>query len=126
MSDRPPPHLPQLVGIDAYGRGGFRFGGMSHQGSLLCLPSGIWAWPVSSAADITETSLAPVFAEAEEISLLLVGTGFDTAAIAPTLRRRLRELHIGVEVSTTGAAVRVFNIVLAERRKVAAALLATE
>ena len=35
--------------IDAYGKGGFRFAGMSHRGSLLCLPSGIWAWPVAQA-----------------------------------------------------------------------------
>ena len=33
--------------IDSYGRGGFRFAGMSHRGSLLCLPSGIYAWPVT-------------------------------------------------------------------------------
>ena len=42
------PHFPQAAPIDAYGNGGFRFAGMSHQGSLLCLPDGIWAWPVTS------------------------------------------------------------------------------
>ncbi len=41
------PHLPHPAPIDAYGNGGFRFGGMSHRGSLLCLPDGIWAWPVN-------------------------------------------------------------------------------
>ena len=40
------PHLPRPAPIDAYGKGGFRFAGMSHRGSLLCLPDGIWAWPV--------------------------------------------------------------------------------
>ncbi len=44
------PHLPRPVPIDAYGNGGFRFGGMSHRGSLLCLPDGIWAWPVRRGA----------------------------------------------------------------------------
>ena len=40
------PHLPTPAPIDAYGNGGFRFGGMSHRGSLLCFPDGVWAWPV--------------------------------------------------------------------------------
>ena len=35
--------------IEAYGKGGFRFAGMSHRGSLLCLPDGIWAWPVATS-----------------------------------------------------------------------------
>ncbi len=41
------PHLPLRVPVEGYGKGGFRFGGMSHRGSLLCLPSGLWAWPVT-------------------------------------------------------------------------------
>ena len=46
------PHLPRRATIEGYGKGGFRFAGMSHRGSLLCLPSGIWAWPVAAAAEI--------------------------------------------------------------------------
>ena len=33
------PHLPRRVPVDGYGKGGFRFEGLSHRGSLLCLPS---------------------------------------------------------------------------------------
>ncbi len=46
------PHLPRPAPIEAYGNGGFRFGGMSHRGSLLCLPDGIWAWPVDGCRRI--------------------------------------------------------------------------
>ena len=46
------PHLPLRVPVDGYGKGGCRFGGMSHRGSLLCLPSGLWAWPVARAEDL--------------------------------------------------------------------------
>ena len=42
------PHLPRPAPIESYGNGGFRFAGMSHRGSLLCLPDGSWAWPVNS------------------------------------------------------------------------------
>ncbi len=56
--------------IDGYGKGGFRFGGMSHRGSLLCLPSGIWAWPVTDAGRAsTEAALAPVFARGRRDSI---------------------------------------------------------
>ena len=58
------PHLPHPAPIEAYGNGGFRFAGMSHRGSLLCLPSGIWAWAARSRR-IDEAALAPVFAEAD-------------------------------------------------------------
>ena len=50
------PHLPYPVPIDAYGNGGFRFATMSHRGSLLCLPDGIWAWPVKTVSEITEAA----------------------------------------------------------------------
>ena len=73
------PHLPRPAPIDGYGKGGFRFAGMSHRGSLLCLPSGIWAWPVNAASEISEASLAQVFAEASEIGLFLLGTGVEPA-----------------------------------------------
>ena len=48
---------------------------MSHRGSLLLLPSGIWAWPVTEASAITVEALAPVIAEADRIGLFLIGTG---------------------------------------------------
>jgi len=118
------PHLPHQVAIDAYGSGGFRFGGMSHRGSLLCLPSGIWAWSVAAPQEITETNLAPVFAEAEAIELFVVGSGPDLRPLPEALRWRLRDYRIGLEVMATGAAVRTYNILIGENRRVAAGLIA--
>jgi uncharacterized protein len=116
--------LPRRVPIDAYGAGGFRFGEMSHRGSLLALPSGMHAWPVSRAAEIDEASMRPVLLEAEAIRLLLVGTGADLAPLDQALRWRLREAGIGVEAMPTAAAIRTWNVLLAEDRQVAAALVA--
>jgi uncharacterized protein len=61
------PHLPRRAPIDAYGDGGFRFAGMSHRGSLLCLPDGIWAWPVNDVSELTEAALSAVFDRAESL-----------------------------------------------------------
>ncbi|MCJ2096377.1 MTH938/NDUFAF3 family protein [Methylobacterium sp. J-072] len=109
--------------IDTYGNGGFRFAGMSHRGSLLLLPSGVRAWDVTSPQAIDRTSLRPVQVEAAGIELLLVGTGLDIAAIDPSLRGWLKDAGIGLDVMQTGAAARTYNILVAENRKVAAALI---
>jgi len=114
------------VPIEAYGRGGFRFAGMSHRGSLLCLPSGIWAWPVDRAEAITEAALAPAFAEASAIGLFLLGAGREPWIMPDALRRRFAEVGVSVEVARTGTAVSTFNILLGEGRRVAAALIAVE
>jgi uncharacterized protein len=120
------PHLPRRVPIEGYGKGGFRFGDMSHRGSLLCLPSGLWAWPVVKASDITEQSLAPVFAEASDIGLFLLGTGHDGWIMPDALADRFRALNINVETTRTGTAVSTYNILLGEGRRVAAGFIAVD
>jgi uncharacterized protein len=118
------PHLPGTAPIDAYGNGGFRFAGMSHRGSLLCLPSGIWAWPVATPADIDEAALAPLFAEPGRCEFFILGTGETPWLMPGWLRGKFRDCRLGVEVMTTGAAVRTWNIVVAEQRPVGAGLIA--
>lgn len=119
-------HFPQQVGIDAYGNSGFRFADMSHRGSLLCLPTGMFAWPATVPGEITIDTLAPVLAAAADIEVLMIGLGHDITGLAPEVRAALREHGIIVEAITTGSAVRTYNVLLAEERAVAAALLAVE
>ena len=109
--------------IDAYGNGGFRFAGMSHRGSILAMPSGIRAWPPRSARDLTFEAFEPLLAEAAAIDLLLLGTGAEIGPVPDLVRRRLGEAGIGVDAMQTGAAARTYNILAAENRKVAAALI---
>jgi uncharacterized protein len=120
------PHLPRRVAIDGYGKGGFSFAGMSHRGSLLCLPSGIWAWPAQQASDIDEASLARVFAEADDIGLFLIGAGRESWPMPDPLRLRFHQAKMTVEVARTGTAVSTYNILLGEGRRVAAGLIAVD
>jgi uncharacterized protein len=99
---------------------------MSHRGSLLCLPSGIYGWYAPVPAALDASSLARVLAEAEQIETLLVGTGREIVLISPDLRERFREAGIMADSMSTGAAVRTFNVLLAEDRAVAAALIAVD
>ena len=118
------PHLPRAALIDAYGDGGFRFEGMSHRGSLLCFPDGIWAWPVTNVAGLTAESLAAAFDRAGNLDFFLIGTGGDPWPLPEHLRLRFREVSLRVDSMPTGAAVRTFNILLAEDRRVGAGLIA--
>jgi uncharacterized protein len=118
------PHLPRQTVIDSHGDGGFRFAGMSHRGSLLCLPDGIWAWPVAKAEDLTDEALALVFARADALDFFILGTGSVQLNVPAALRTRFRDAHISLDAMTTGPAVRTYNVMLLESRRVGAGLIA--
>jgi uncharacterized protein len=119
-----PARYPGVAPIEAYGTGGFRFAGMSHRGSILCLPSGIYAW--EPALPLEPAAFAAVLAERTGISLLILGTGERQVLPAPSVRRAFAEAGVALEAMDTGAACRTYNVLLAEGRPVAAALIARE
>jgi uncharacterized protein len=118
------PHLPRSAPIEAYGKGGFVFAEMSHRGSLLCLPDAIWAWPVMKPNEIDRASLERVFAAANSIDTLIIGSGTDVWLCPSGLREALRAARVVLDTMQTGPAVRTYNIMMGERRRVAAALIA--
>jgi uncharacterized protein len=118
------PHLPRSAPIDAYGNGGFAFAEMSHRGSLLCLPDAIWVWPVARPEQIDRASLQRVFGAADSIDTLIVGTGTAVWLPPSELREALRAVKVVLDAMQTGPAVRTYNIMIGERRRVAAALIA--
>lgn len=118
------PHLPRPAPIDAYGDGGFRFAGLSHRGSLLCFPDGIWAWPVNNVTDLTAITLQAVFERADRLDFFLIGAGRDPWVLPEQLRTHFRDVALSIDTMPTGAAVRTYNILLAEDRRVGAGLIA--
>jgi uncharacterized protein len=119
-------HFPGRAPIEAYGNGGFRFAAMSHRGSLLCLPSGIYGWEPKDVASLVADDFARLFAEADTIEILLVGCGKELKPIPKPLKAALSQARISADPMSTGAAVRTFNVLLAEDRAVAAALIAVD
>jgi uncharacterized protein len=117
-------HLPRQTPIEAHGGGGFRFADMSHRGSLLCLPDGMWAWPVTTPAAITDATLALVFARAEELDFFILGVGAAPWTLPAALRTKFREAHVSVDTMATGPAVRTYNVMQMEGRRVGAGLIA--
>ena len=112
--------------IGAYGGGGFTVDGERLTGSLLIFPRRVAAWPVTAFAEVTLDSLAGVLAEAPAVELLLVGCGARQELAPAALRDGLRAAGIAADFMDTGAACRTFNVLIAENRRAAAALIAVE
>ncbi len=117
---------PQAVELEAYGKGGFRFADMSHKGSLLILRSGIYSWDYTSFNQVDAGAFASLFKEAEQTEFLVFGTGEQQVFPSLALRQAFIEANLGLEVMDTGAAARTYNILQAEGRSIAAALIAVD
>ena len=118
-------HYPGRAPVDAYGNGGFRFAGMSHTGSIMMLPSGISAWDANAGAELTFFHFVRVFAEQRsDFQFLLLGTGVTQVFPSLDIRRAFIDAGLGLDVMTTGAACRTYNVLLAEGRPVGGAFIA--
>ena len=107
--------------IESYGAGGFRVSGAAYNGPILVLPQGTHNWAVAALSEASAANLGLVI-EAK-VEILLIGCGRQLAPTPPALRQELRAHGIVVDAMDTGAACRTYNVLLAEDRRVGAALL---
>lgn len=115
-------HYPGRAPIDSYGAGGFGFAGMSHRGSIIALPSGIYEWNPNPAA-LAPEDFAMAIAERERIDFLLIGMGHEMARPPKPVRAALEAAGLMYDAMATGHAVSTYNLLLEEKRRVAAALI---
>jgi len=108
--------------IESYGPGGFRITGVAHAGAVLVFPERTLPWTADRFAAVDLAALQPVVAHGA-IEILLLGCGARLEPLPPALRQALRAHGIGVDAMDTGAACRTYNVLLAEDRRVAAALI---
>jgi uncharacterized protein len=111
--------------IEAYGGGGFRLSGARHEGSVLILGDEPRAWGVADPAGLSLAALRPVIeAGPAEVEFLLLGMGARNALPPREVRDGLRAAGLGLEFMDTPAAARLYNLLTAEGRRLAAALIA--
>jgi uncharacterized protein len=119
------PEIPQgRQVVESYGPGRFRISGVAHAGSVLIFPERTVAWPVKTMAGLSNAAFAEVFAADPAVEILLIGCGPQLLPLPTDLRNGLRARGVGCDVMDTGAACRTYNVLLAEARRVAAALIA--
>ena len=123
-----PAFTPGSHPIGAYGHGAFAFAGMLHEGSILATPQGVRAIEATSVDDLDPKTLAPLIAECAErpgsVEFLIVGTGARMAPVGRPLKDALKRAGLRFEAMATGPAVRVYNVMQSENRRVAAVLIA--
>ena len=107
--------------IDSYGGGGFRVAGAFHEGDMLLLGPAPARW---AAEGFAPEAFGVVIEGAADLDVLLIGMGAEIAPLPGPARRALEAAGIGVEVMSTASACRTYNVLLAENRRVAAALIA--
>lgn len=102
--------------IDGYGPGFFRVGGLVHQGGIVASPQGVTGW---SGLD----DRAPLKSLAGQVDVLLLGMGADIAVPPRDLLDALQQEGLMAEAMSSPSAARSYNVLLAEGRRVACALL---
>jgi uncharacterized protein len=108
--------------VRAYAPGRIRIGDRDIATSVIVSPGElIEPWRPRQLADLEATDLEPVVALAPEV--LLIGTGARQSFPPQVIFAALHARRIGFEVMDTGAACRTYNLLVAEDRRVAAALL---
>lgn len=119
------PLIPQGTQIiQAYSGGHFRVSGQGYAGAVIVTPEKSFAWPVADPAEpLNIADFEILFPEAAQLDVVLVGCGARMGAIPFPLRQALKERGLAVEFMDTGAACRTYNVLMAEGRRVAAALL---
>ena len=102
--------------VDGYGPGFFRVGGEVFKGPVLCLPDGVRHWGGVDDA-------GALVALAGALDVLLIGTGADMTPLPAELRKVLEAAELPIEPMASPSAARTYNVLLAEGRRVGAALL---
>ncbi len=109
--------------IDGYGEGQFCVSSQWRVGAVIVLPDRTLTWTAVDVPSLTAAHFAAVVEAEPKVELLLLGTGPTMKLVPKALRQELRESEIVVEFMDSGAACRTYNVLLAEGRRVAAALL---
>ena len=113
----PDPAYVQL--IRSYGPGRFQISDREWKEPVLVTDARTFAWQASSVDDLS----VDILKDAPGIELLVVGCGRRAVFVPPAKRAAFKDKGVGLEVVDTGAACRIYNVLLAEGRRVAAALI---
>jgi uncharacterized protein len=119
----PTPDPSQVQLIRSYGPGHFLIGEREWRGPVLVTPTATTAWNVTRAEEVSPDNLAALRTAAVPTELLVLGCGKRAAFITPDIRAALKGMGLALEVVDTGSACRIYNVLLAEDRRVAAALI---
>jgi len=107
--------------ITGYGEGYVMVNGERRSSSVVVMPDRIEEWPAKGFDKLSAEDFA--FLKSLKAEIVLLGTGPRQRFPHPRFTAELAKAGIGLEVMDLQAACRTYSILVAEERKVAAALL---
>jgi uncharacterized protein len=119
----PTPDPTRVQIIRTYGPGHFLIGERDWREPVLVTPVVTTAWSIARAEDLSLASLDALKQAPAPTELVVLGCGARAVFIAPAVRAELKAAGLALEVVDTGSACRIYNVLLAEGRRVAAALI---
>jgi uncharacterized protein len=119
----PAPDPTRLQVIRTYGPGRFMIGQREWREPVLVTAAFTVAWPVVRADEVAPGNLAALGDAEAPVEFLVLGCGPRSLFIPPAVRAQLKAGGLALEVLDTGSACRTYNVLLAEGRRVAAALV---
>lgn len=109
--------------IQSYGEGQIKVSGQRYTSPIIVTPEETVLWKnVASFEDLNLKTFQKIF-EIKTLDVCLLGTGETARFLSPDLRRELKAHNLNVEIMNTGAVCRTYNVLIAEGRQIAAALL---
>ena len=113
--------------IQSYAAGVFRISGISYEGGVIVTPANTILWDEAPEAmdSLSVESFKALMSQADDIDVVLFGTGSKMAFVPPKLRQELSTKGLPIDVMDTGAACRTYNVLMAEGRRVVAVLMST-
>jgi uncharacterized protein len=117
----PDPASAQI--IRTYGPGRFLISDREWREPVLVTPNVTLPWKVARAEELSLESVASLKDITPPPELLVLGCGARAMFVPPPLRAALKGAGLALEVVDTGSACRIYNVLLAEGRRVAAALI---
>lgn len=111
--------------IQSYAGGRFRVSGQVFEGAVIVAPSFVESWDVEGDClkALRSQDFQSLIDQADEIDVVLLGCGARMQFMPVDLKTALKDKGLSVDVMDTGAACRTYNVLMAEGRRVVAALL---
>lgn len=110
--------------IRSYSDQRFRINADIFEGNVVVFPDEVHEWHIDKSADsLSEDDFGLILSKADDIDVVFIGCGKSMAMLSPELRAAFSDRNIVVESMDTGAACRTYNVLMAEGRRVVAALM---
>ncbi len=119
----PAPDPAQVQVIRTYGPGHFQISDRDWREPVLVTPTATVPWAVTRAEELSTDNVAAARRGEAPAELLVVGCGSRSVFVPPAVRAAMKDIGLSLEVVDTGSACRIYNVLLAEGRRVAAALI---